>query len=187
MFLGNHPLAMVCSPIDYLGRWLLPGTLYVRSAEGDIYNTTMLLSPDGNVPASYRKMFPWRPYAVCRPGDRFVTVDIPERGRIGLSICYDTWFPEVARHLAWMAAEVIVTLTLTPTSDRPQELVLTDATAIVNQVYTVSVNGAAPHWTGRSMIVDPDGIVRYQAGERATVISDVSTSIRSAAYAASAR
>jgi predicted amidohydrolase len=86
-----------------------------------------------------------------------------------------------------MAAEVIVTLTLTPTSDRPQELVLTEATAIVNQVYTVSVNGAAPHGTGRSMIVDPDGIVRYQAGERATVISDVSTSIRSAAYAASAR
>jgi formamidase len=89
MFLGNHPLAMVCSPIDYLGRWLLPGTLYVRSAEGDIYNTTVLLSPDGDVPASYRKMFPWRPYEVCRPGDRFV-VDIPERGRIGLSICYDT-------------------------------------------------------------------------------------------------
>jgi len=144
-----------------LGRWLLPGTLYERSAEGDIYNTSVLLSPDGEVAASYRKIFPWRPYEVCRPGDRFVTVDIPERGRIGLSICYDTWFPEVARHLAWLGAEVIVTPTLTPTSDRPQELVLTQATAIVNQVYTVSVNGAAPYGTGRSMIVDPEGIVRH--------------------------
>ena len=139
----------------------LPGTLYERSAEGDIYNTSVLLSPDGEVAASYRKIFPWRPYEVCRPGDRFVTVDIPERGRIGLSICYDTWFPEVARHLAWLGAEVIVTPTLTPTSDRPQELVLTQATAIVNQVYTVSVNGAAPYGTGRSRIVDPEGIVRH--------------------------
>ena len=113
-----------------LGRWILPGTVYERSAEGDLYNTTVLLSPQGTVAASYRKMFPWRPYEVCRPGDRFVTVDIPDRGRIGLSICYDTWFPEVARHLAWMGAEVIVVPTLTPTSDRPQELVLTQANAI---------------------------------------------------------
>jgi predicted amidohydrolase len=156
-----------------LGRWLLPGSVYERSAEGDLYNTAVLLSPEGKVAGSYRKIFPWRPYEVCRPGDRFVTVDIPERGRIGLSICYDTWFPEVARQLAWMGAEVILVPTLTPTSDRPQELVLTQANAIANQVYVVSVNGAAPYGTGRSLIVDPEGLVRHQAGEGATVISDV--------------
>jgi len=156
-----------------LGRWIIPGSVYERSAEGDVYNTTVLLSPQGEIAASYRKMFPWRPYEVCRPGDRFVTVDIPDRGRIGLSICYDTWFPEVTRHLAWMGAEVIVVPTLTPTSDRPQELVLTQANAIANQVYVVSVNGAAPYGTGRSLIVDPEGLVRHLAGEGATVISDV--------------
>jgi len=72
-----------------------------------------------------------------------------------------------------MGAEVIVVPTLTPTSDRPQELVLTQANAIVNQVYVVSVNGAAPYGTGRSLIVDPEGLIRHQAGEGATVISDV--------------
>lgn len=156
-----------------LGRWLLPGSVYERSPTGEVYNTTVLLSPQGELTASYRKIFPWRPYESCRPGSRFVTADIPGCGRIGLSICYDTWFPEVARHLAWMGAEVILAPTLTPTSDRPQELVLTQANAIVNQVYVVSVNGAAPSATGRSLIVDPEGLVRHLAGEGATVISDV--------------
>jgi len=163
-------LREVAAEVD---RWIVPGSVYERSADGHVYNTTLLLSPQGEVTASYRKVFPWRPYEVCRPGDRFVTADIPGRGRIGLSVCYDTWYPEVARHLAWMGAEVIVAPTLTPTSDRPQELVLTRANAIVNQVYVVSVNGAAPYGTGRSMVVDPEGLVRHEAGEGATVISDV--------------
>jgi predicted amidohydrolase len=156
-----------------LGRWMVPGSVYERSAEGDVYNTTVLLSPQGQLVASYRKVFPWRPYEVCRPGDRFVVADIPGRARLGLSVCYDTWFPEVARHLAWMGAEVIVAPTLTPTSDRPQELVLTRANAIANQVFVISVNGAAPHSRGLSLVVGPEGEVRAQAGEAATVLSDV--------------
>jgi len=97
------------------------------------------------VPGQLPQNLPRRPYEVCRPGDRFVTVDISERGRIGLSICYDTWFPELARQLARLGAELIIAPTLTPTSDRPQEL--PQATAIINQVYLVSVNGAR-HPTG---------------------------------------
>jgi predicted amidohydrolase len=155
-----------------VGRWLVPGSVYERSGDA-VYNTTVLLSPQGELTASYRKIFPWRPYEVCRPGDRFVTADLPGRGRVGLSICYDTWFPEVARHLAWMGAEVILAPTLTPTSDRPQELVLTRANAIANQVYVVSVNGAGPYATGRSVVVDPEGLVRHEAGAGPTVITDV--------------
>ena len=73
-----------------LGRWIVPGSFYERSAEGDVYNTTVLLSPQGEIVASYRKCFPWRPNEVCRPGDRFVVADIPGRGRVGLSI-FATW------------------------------------------------------------------------------------------------
>jgi hypothetical protein len=69
---------------------------------------------------------------------------LPGFGRVGLSICYESWFPELARHLAWRGAEVILNPTLTPTADRPQELVLARAQAIVNQVYVVGVHGAAP-------------------------------------------
>ena len=157
-----------------LGVWLVPGSFYERSADTDaIYNTTVLVSPTGDVAAHYRKMFPWRPYEGCRPGDRFVVADIPGVGRIGLSICYDSWFPEVARHLAWMGAEVIVSPTLTTTIDRAQELVLARAQAIANQVFFISVNGAAPGACGQSLVVDPEGGVRAQAGEAATVLTDV--------------
>jgi predicted amidohydrolase len=154
--------------------WLLPGTVYERSPDdGAIYNTAVLLSPEGELAACYRKIFPWRPYERCRPGRRFVVVEMPGFGRVGLSICYDSWFPEVARHLAWMGAEVIVNPTLTPTADRPQELVLARAQAIANQVYVVGVNAAAPAARGRSLVVDPEGIVRVEAGEGPTVLSDV--------------
>jgi predicted amidohydrolase len=105
--------------------------------------------------ASYRKVFPWRPYE--RWGGSFVVADMAGFGRVGLSICYDSWFPEVARHLAWMGAEVILNPTLTPTADRAQELVLARAQAITNQVYVVGVNAAAPTARGRSLLVDPKG------------------------------
>jgi predicted amidohydrolase len=154
--------------------WLLPGSIYELSrVDSAIYNTALLLSPEGEVAACYRKMFPWRPYERCRPGNRFVVADLPGFGRVGLSICYDSWFPEVARHLAWMGAEVILNPTLTPTSDRAQELVLARSQAIVNQVFVVGANGAAPAARGRSLIVDPEGRVRVEAGEAPAVLTDV--------------
>ena len=156
-----------------LGVWLVPGSVCERGEDGALYNTALVLSPEGKLAASYRKIFPWRPREPYRPGDRFVVVDLPEHGRIGLSICYDAWFPEVARHLAWLGAEVIVNPVLTTTSDRAQELVLARANAIVNQVFVASVNVAAPTGTGRSLVVDPEGRVRTEAGEADTVLTDV--------------
>jgi predicted amidohydrolase len=156
-----------------LGVWLVPGSFYELAEDGGIYNTTALISPEGELSGTYRKMFPWRPYERCLPGNGFVVADMAGFGRVGLSICYDSWFPEVARHLAWMGAEVIINPTLTPTSDRAQELVLARAQAIVNQVFVVSVNGAAPSGRGHSIIVDPEGMVRAEAEESPTVLTDV--------------
>jgi predicted amidohydrolase len=157
-----------------LGVWLLPGTVCERGENGELYNTALAYSPAGRLAARYRKVFPWRPYEPYRPGDRFVVFDLPDVGRLGFSICYDAWFPEVARHLAWMGAEVIVNPVKTTTSDRAQELVLARANAIVNQVYVLSVNSAAPDGVGRSLIVDPEGLVRVEASSEAeAVLTDV--------------
>lgn len=156
-----------------LGIWLVPGTICERGEDGALYNTALLLSPEGELAACYRKIFPWRPYEPYRPGHTFVVAELPEVGRLGLAICYDAWFPEVSRHLAWMGAEIIVYPTMTTTADRPQELVLARANAIVNQVFVVSVNTAAPAGTGRSVVVDPEGRVRTEASEAATVLTDV--------------
>jgi predicted amidohydrolase len=155
-----------------LGVWLVPGTVPELAPDGGTYNTAVALSPDGRVAAAYRKCFPWRPYERFRPGTEFVVFDLPGVGRAGLSICYDAWFPEVTRQLAWQGAEFVITPTRTTTSDRAQELVLTRANAIVNQVYVLSVNAAAPG-VGQSLAVDPEGRVRVAAGRPAEVLTDV--------------
>lgn len=152
--------------------WLLPGTLCERAGDG-VYNTAALFSPAGKLAAAYRKCFPWRPYEPYRPGTEFVVVDLPDLGRVGLSICYDAWFPEVSRQLAWLGAEVIINPTQTTTSDRAQEVVLTRANAIANQVYVLSPNAAAPVGVGQSLVVDPEGRVRVSAGRAPEVLTDV--------------
>ena len=73
-----------------------------------------------------------------------------------------------------MGAEVVLNLVKTTTCDRAQEVVLARANAIVNQVFVVSVNCAGPVGTGRSLIVDPEGLVRASAhGAESTVLTDV--------------
>lgn len=140
-----------------LGIWLVPGSVCERGPEGQLFNTQLVLSPDGGLAGYYRKIFPWRPFEPYDPGERFTTVDLDGIGRVGLNICYDAWFPEVSRQLAWMGAEVIINVVKTTTPDRRQELVLAKANAIVNQVFMVSVNCAGPTGKGQSLIVDPEG------------------------------
>lgn len=140
-----------------LNVWLVPGSVCERGPEGQLFNTQLVLSPEGELAGYYRKIFPWRPFEPYDPGDKFTTVDLPGIGRVGLNICYDAWYPEVSRQLAWMGAEVILNIVKTTTPDRKQELILAKANAIVNQVFMVSVNCAGPTGQGRSIIVDPEG------------------------------
>jgi len=102
-------------------------------------------------------VFPWRPTEPFDPGDRFVTFDLPGKGRIGLSICYDAWFPEATRQLAWQGADLVLNIVKTTTPDRAQELVLARANAIVNQLFMLSLNCAAPVGRGLSLLVGPQG------------------------------
>ena len=153
-------------------KWILPGSMYEK--EGNLYyNTAVVISPEGEIVAKYRKMFPWLPYeSTTQAGDEFCVFDVPGIGTFGVAICYDLWFPEMARTLAWMGAEVILQPTMTPTSDRAQELVMMQANAIFNQCYLVSVNGVGPYGGGRSLIVDPDGRVLQQAGDHETILTE---------------
>jgi formamidase len=153
--------------------WIVPGTVYELGDDGAVHNTCLAFSPEGEIVARYRKVFPWEPHEACAPGDSFTTFDIPDVGTIGLSICYDGSFPETCRQLAWMGAEIVLQPSLTTTADRAVEIVMARANAIFNQLYVVSLNAAAPAGLGRSVIVDPEGIVRYQAGETEEAITDV--------------
>ena len=144
--------------------WLVPGSLFERRDEG-IFNTAPVIDPLGRVVARYRKMFPFLPYeAGIAPGRQFVTFDVPGVGRFGVSICYDMWIPETTRQLAALGAEVILHPTMTDTIDRDVELPIARASATVNQCYFFDINGVGDTGTGRSIVVDPSGIVLHQAG-----------------------
>jgi formamidase len=105
----------LCGIAQRTGKWIIPGSMY-EFAGGKIYNTAIAISPSGEIVARYRKMFPWLPYeSETTPGNEFCVFDVTDIGRFGLCICYDSWFPEVARTLAWMGAEVILHPTITPT------------------------------------------------------------------------
>lgn len=153
-----------------LGIWLVPGSLY--ELDGDrIYNTAIAIDPAGTTVARYRKIYPFLPYeAGVSHGTEAVVFDVPGAGRFGLSICYDQWFPEVSRALAWQGAEVILHPTLTGTTDRAQELVLAQANAIVNQCYFLDINSTGGLGNGRSIVAGPEGEVLHQAGELNEVI-----------------
>jgi formamidase len=157
------------------GLWLIPGSIYERVGEA-VANTAVVLSPAGELVASYRKCFPWEPVEHLVYGTRTVCFDIPEIGRFGLAICHDGAFPEIFRSLAWQGAEAIFQVTFTETSDREAETVMARANAIVNQVAVVNVNAAAPIANGRSLVIDPEGAVRYEAGvgeELVTAVIDL--------------
>ena len=166
--------------------WLIPGSIYER--DGDrIYNTTPVINPLGNVVARYRKCS-----RSCRmkrrpPGAEFVVFDVPDVGRFGVSICYDMWFPETTRTLAWIGAEVIIHPTLTNTIDRDVELSIARANAAVNQCYFFDINCAGRLGFGRSVVVSPEGTVIHQAGIGHEIIPVDSTSKPCAGAVSAAR
>ena len=158
-----------CDLAKSLNVWLIPGSHYETS--GDlIYNTASVINNLGEVVTRYRKLFPFLPYETdIASGQDFVVFDVPQ-GRIGVAICYDLWFPEVARSLVCKGAEVLIYPTMTGTIDRSIELVMAQATAATNQCYVIAVNTAGTLGNGQSIVVGPEGNNIYVAGQEEEII-----------------
>lgn len=151
--------------------WLIPGSIFEREGD-DIFNTAPVINPKGEVIARYRKQYPFLPYEQgITAGDQFVVFDIPGAGRIGLIICYDMWFPELVRTLAWMGAEAVICPSLTNTVDREVELAIARSNAATNQLYFLNLNSAGSMAVGQSIFAGPDGQVIHQAGTGREIIT----------------
>lgn len=167
--------ATLCQMAKDTGLWLIPGSIFESALAADgrtvIYNTASVINPQGEVIRRYRKMFPFRPYEHdVQGGSEFCVFDVPDVGRFGVSICYDMWIPETTRTMVAMGAEVILHPTMTDTLDRDVELSIARASAATNQVYFFDINGAGDAGSGRSIIVDPAGLVLHQAAAGAEVM-----------------
>ena len=155
-----------------LGITLLAGSVGERIEGSErIANTSLLIAPDGEIEATYRKihMFDvdvggvsYRESEHERAGEEVVVA--PAAGTdLGMTICYDLRFPELFRIVALRGARVItVPSAFTATTGRDHWEVLLRARAIEDQLFVVAANqfGTAPpsfsSW-GHSMIVDPWG------------------------------
>ncbi len=161
-----------------LGIFLVAGSVPERMPGWEkLANTSVMLGPDGETRAIYRKihMFDvdvgdvsYRESAIEQAGDEIAIGEVGEV-KVGLSICYDLRFPELYRILALRGARVItVPSAFTERTGRDHWEVLTRARAIEDQVFIVAagqIGAAPPHYRsyGRSMIVDPWGVVMAQA------------------------
>ncbi len=146
------------------GIWLIPGSMFEKQEDGRVFNTSVVINPEGEIVARYSKMFPFRPYeAGISAGTEFCVFDVPNVGRFGLSICYDIWFPETTRQLTSQGVEVLLVPVLTGTTDREAEVAIARATAAQFQCYVFSVNGLGAGGVGRSLVVDPSAMVLHQS------------------------
>jgi predicted amidohydrolase len=165
-----------------LGIHLVAGSIAER-VEGHekAFNTSTLIGPGGELEARYRKihMFDvdvggvaYRESEHEEPGDELVATRLVgelEGVTLGLTVCYDLRFPELYRILAVRGAMVMtVPSAFTLDTGKDHWEVLLRARAIENQAFVVAPNQigeAPPHYRsyGRSMIVDPWGVVLGQA------------------------
>jgi deaminated glutathione amidase len=157
-----------------LGVHLLAGSISERGEVGEkASNTSVLIGPDGEDLAVYRKihMFDvdaggvsYRESEHEQAGAEVVAAPVGDR-IAGLTVCYDLRFPELFRILALRGAQLIlVPSAFTLATGRDHWEVLLRARAIENQLFVLAPNQvgeAPPHYSscGRSMIVDPWGVV----------------------------
>lgn len=168
--------------------YLVCGSILEKVEQKDkhvFYNTSVFLSPEGKILAKYRKLHLFdvilpdgschRESDIVTPGNHITIAKTP-LAIFGFTICYDLRFPELYRKLCEKGAQIVFipsAFTLQTGKDHWEPLIR--ARAIENQFYIVAPNQFGQDqegkkcW-GKSMIVDPWGIVLSKATERETVI-----------------
>ncbi|MBM4276091.1 MAG: carbon-nitrogen hydrolase family protein [Deltaproteobacteria bacterium] len=176
---------------DLARRWeicLLLGSFPEAAAPGARpYNTSVLLGPDGQILARYRKMHlfdievpggpTYRESECVAPGEEIAVAPLPGSPfTAGLAICYDLRFPELFRAMTAAGADLFfLPAAFTFTTGRDHWEVLIRARAIENLAYVVAPAQWGQHSPGRrsfgrSLIVDPWGLILAQAPDGEGVI-----------------
>ncbi|GAB3589570.1 carbon-nitrogen family hydrolase [Angustibacter peucedani] len=169
------------------------GSVVEKAADGadpgpqgrGLWNTSVLLGPDGDLLATYRKVHRFgfgagEPH-LLEAGLDVVTADVPQPRsggapvRLGLATCYDLRFPEQFRLLLDAGAEVVVVPAAWPAARVAHWTLLGQARAVEDQVFVVACNTGGTHsghaMGGRSQVVAPTGEVLASAGEGEQVLS----------------
>ena len=169
-------------------RMIINGGSFVErhpQQQGKFYNTSVLINQGGEIVAIYRKIHLFDVELAngdrhaeserIVAGNQIVTAEI-DGITFGMAICYDLRFPELFRALKLRGAQILLLpAAFTLHTGRDHWEVLVRARAIENQCYVVAAgqigtNQPGKESFGRSMIVDPWGLLLVQAQDMPTVI-----------------
>jgi (R)-amidase len=139
------------------------------------YNTTVLIDDTGEIALRYRKTHLWASdVGVFTPGDRFETC-LWNGLTVGLLICYDIEFPETARAIAALDADLLVVTNGNMDPFGPVHRRAITARAMENQMFALMVNRCGTGddnltFPGESALVDPCGEIIAAAGAQETLL-----------------
>lgn len=151
-----------------LGVYVILPMIEKGTIEGIVHNSAVLISKDGSVQGVYRKNHAYSTEGHYFTAGNSYPVFQTEFGKIGMMICYDMGFPEVARALTLQGAEIIFVPSAWCQEDEDIWDINIPCRALENRVFVVAVNrvgqeGDELTMHGKSKIVDPRGKTLVQA------------------------
>lgn len=162
---------------------ILGGGFPVPVSPNQVYNTALLIDPNGQELARYQKVHlfdvdlpdgnTYQESSTVKAGDILPPIYHSEKlGTLGVSVCYDVRFPELYRHLSYKGAEVVfVPAAFTAYTGKDHWQVLLQARAIENTCYIIAPAQTGRHYGlrhshGHAMIIDPWGVILADAGDK---------------------
>lgn len=150
---------------------------FVEKDKGKYYNTSLLLSPDGEILAKYRKIhlfgYHSKETQILSPGEKVVVADTPF-GKIGMATCFDLRFPELFRAMVDKGAQYFLICSAWPYPRLEPWIMLNRVRALENQCFLISANSTGINcgnqFVGHSMIVDPWGTILASAGDEEMIV-----------------
>jgi predicted amidohydrolase len=156
------------------GPYVVVGLLERGDAKSEVYNSAMLVGPEGLVGVYRKAHLPL--LGVDRfttPGDTGFQVWETAIGRVGIAICYDLRFPEAMRALALAGADMVALPTNWPDGSQNAPQFVTRTRALENRVFVLACNRCGEEsgfwFFGHSQITDPRGDVLVEAEAEETI------------------
>jgi len=153
------------------------GSIVEKGDNGELYNSSILLNPAGEIVHFYRKIhvfgYESLEASLLSPGSSLPVTDTPF-GRVSGITCYDLRFPGLWTELSSRGVEVAIVPAAWPAGRREHWRLLTSARAVEHQIFVIACNATGEQegvtLGGHSRLVDPTGFVLGECGDGEEVL-----------------
>lgn len=156
---------------------LAAGVWEAVSGQDRVFNTLVVIDPEGGLAAVYRKLHLFDALSVQESGIMLPGTEKPRLVevcgfQVGMAICYDLRFPELFRYQARLGAELIIVPAAWYSGPYKEEhwITLLKARALENTIYIAGAGLVGPRFCARSCLVDPFGALSSAGGEEEAIV-----------------